>query len=179
MQAGGARGAIGEAGGRPRCHPASSACSVAPELHVGHLEGSREPGSDSRARIWRCGTLRLGGQGPCVLLPAPRRLPPIGQQSGTPRRRSQTERGADPQEPGPGQPGDALPVPQLSGLPAAVSGRIRVPRVPSHPPPKQLGCPVHFFSGPAPAATPEARRDLRASQHRHSVHILKIYLFAV
>lgn len=116
MQAGGARGAIGEAGGRPRCHPASSACSVAPELHVGHLEGSREPGSDSRARTWRCGTLRLGGQGPCVLLPAPRRLPPIGQQSGTPRRRSQTERGADPQEPGPGQPGDALPVPQLSGL---------------------------------------------------------------
>lgn len=75
--------------------------------------------------------------------------------------------GADPREPGPGQETGRRPVcSPVRRPPRARSGPDPGSSEAVSPSSQAAGVSCAPVSGPAPAATPEARRDLRANQHR-------------
>lgn len=187
MQAGGARGAVGEAGVQLRSHPASS----------GALSAGRCTLATPRAREDRAGTLRSlqgadlalwgprawEGWAPSARLPAPRRPPPIGRQPRTPRRRSRVEQGADPPEPSPGRLGDAQPAPQLVGLRGVCVGVCPRPELLQSRLTLRPGSGDvlrSLFTPRSCCCSGSQKRDLPDSQHPHSAHFLRfIYLLFI
>lgn len=176
MQAGGARGAVGEAGGWLRCHPASSGCPVAGTLHAGHLEGSRGPSGNRAPTPGRgpgaAGPPRLGGWAPTLCFPLPAARRPLADSRGRPGGGAEQSRARIPRSSAPGRLGDAQPSLQLAGLPGALSGPIWIPPKSSNPLPRQLRCPALSFQALLLLLLRKPRGDLRASQHPDSDHFL-------
>lgn len=166
MQAGGARGAVGEAGGRPRCHSASSGCSVARQLHTGHLEGScgprgnlaltpgRGPGA-AGPRAWEGRTTEF-----CFPLRAARR--PLASGRGRPGGGAGQRGARIPRSSSPG--GRETPCLLPNSPPSPHSGPDPGSSEAVSPSSQAAGVSCALFTSLAPDDIPEAKRDFRASQ---------------